>query len=48
MVEFIDGGHFVRNKATLFVPMWIGSAVGIIAALSISLRICYNVIMSYI
>ena len=43
MLEVIESGQFVRNKAILFVPMWVGSAIGILSVVAISLRICYNV-----
>jgi len=43
MLQVIEHGRFLDRNVLLFIPMWIGSLVGIVAAIVISLKICNNV-----
>eukprot|EP01041_Mallomonas_annulata_P005833 gene5833-11776_t len=40
MVQVIDKGHFVKWTAFLFIPMWLGSLVGVISLVLIMNKVC--------
>ena len=42
MLQVIDKGHFVRWTVVLFIPMWSGSLIGILAVLSVLMLFCFG------
>lgn len=42
MLEIIDHDWFPREKVLLFVPMWVGSSVGLLSVIAVSIRVCRN------
>eukprot|EP01038_Epipyxis_sp_PR26KG_P015845 gene15845-21467_t len=42
MIQIMDKGNLTKENAALFIPMWVGSVLGILSSVRISLKVCNN------